>query len=203
VGNEAIKAIGTACQVSSSRPLQAIGAFPKKFLVTHGRSAFTIASWRALKSRARAPTANPLARIRWWGTGHSPAWQNPFLCQPLIFPNSIRNGVSVLLAGVGGGDLGRLGRFGEKSAFDKHGRHGGFSQDNKASTLHPAIKRGKPAQDSLIESCRQNQIDRFQGHGRFRAGSRGPQAAVVRLVARPAAGWRRFPARLHSADGRH
>ena len=31
MGNEAIKAIGAACQVSSSRPLQAIGAFPKKF----------------------------------------------------------------------------------------------------------------------------------------------------------------------------
>jgi hypothetical protein len=30
VGNEAIKEIGAACQVSSSRPLQAIGAFPKK-----------------------------------------------------------------------------------------------------------------------------------------------------------------------------
>jgi hypothetical protein len=55
---------------------------------------------------------------------------------------SDRNRVSVLLAPVGGGDLGRLGRLGEKSAFDKHGRHGGFSQDSKASTLHPAIKRG-------------------------------------------------------------
>ena len=32
MGNEAIKEIGAACQVSSSRPLQAIGAFPKKFL---------------------------------------------------------------------------------------------------------------------------------------------------------------------------
>ena len=31
MGNEAIKAIGAACQISSSRPLQAIGAFPKKF----------------------------------------------------------------------------------------------------------------------------------------------------------------------------
>jgi len=30
VGNEAIKEIGAACQVSSSRPLQAIAAFPKK-----------------------------------------------------------------------------------------------------------------------------------------------------------------------------
>jgi hypothetical protein len=78
-----------------------------------------------------------------------------------------RNRVSVLLAPVGGGDLGRLGRLGEKSAFDKHGRHGGFSQDGKASTLHPAIERGKLAQDSLIESCRQNQIDRFQGMAVF------------------------------------
>ncbi len=31
MGNEAIKEIGAACQVSSSRPLQAIGAFPKSF----------------------------------------------------------------------------------------------------------------------------------------------------------------------------
>ena len=30
MGNEAIKEIGAACQVSSSRPLQAIAAFPKK-----------------------------------------------------------------------------------------------------------------------------------------------------------------------------
>ena len=34
MGNEAIKEIGAACQVSSSRPLQAIGAFPKVHVMT-------------------------------------------------------------------------------------------------------------------------------------------------------------------------
>ena len=34
--------------------------------------AISIASWRAPKSRARAPTASPPARIRWWWAGHSP-----------------------------------------------------------------------------------------------------------------------------------
>ena len=34
MGNEAIKEIEAACQVSSSRPLQAIGAFPKVHVMT-------------------------------------------------------------------------------------------------------------------------------------------------------------------------
>jgi hypothetical protein len=85
------------------------------------------------------------------------------------------------LAPAGGGDLSRLGRLGEKSAFDKHGRHGGFSQDSKASTLHPAIKRGKPAQHGLIESGRQNQIDRFQGMAVF--------ALAVMGLRLPLSGW--------------
>src|SRR3954451_24581802 len=100
----------------------------------------------------------------------SPAWQNPLLCQPLISPNSSRNRVSVLLAPVGGGDLGRLGRLGEKSAFDKHGRHGGFSQDSKASTLHAAIKRGKPT----TEGPERGKPHLFVGCRRYLAGETRP-----------------------------
>ena len=58
MGNEAIKEIGAACQVSSSRPLQAIGAFPKVHVMTLPRflcGAFVVPTARGRrKSSAEA-----------------------------------------------------------------------------------------------------------------------------------------------------
>ena len=57
MGNEAIKEIGAACQVSSSRPLQAIGAFPKVHVMTLPR--FLCGGFCGPPQRAVAERAPP------------------------------------------------------------------------------------------------------------------------------------------------